>query len=371
MRLTAPPGTGPDSEARGPPRNTSTRRWFASAPTLGPALVGEDNNFGITRLVAASIVMLSHSYVLAGYLDQEPRWLSAFLHNPYLGNYAVEAFFVISGLLVAQSFERRRSLRRFIRARVLRLYPALICGVLLSIAAAAIFNARPASAVLADPATLTYFWKNATALEFVPAIAGSFPHNAAPGGPNGSLWTLPVELRMYVFCAVIGVIGLLHRPAAGIATLLLAFIALIALRIVDAAGYETHVLLAADFIAGMIAYLLRDRLRLSWLVAIALAALFATASMFVDPGPASVLFACFIPYWVLVVACHPAIPRVRLPGDYSYGIYLYAFPVQQAVAAMLPGSSIGLQIAVTLPATVALAALSWHLIEAPSLRAKR
>lgn len=349
----------------------SPRRWLASAPTLAPALDSEHNNFGIARLVAASIVMLSHSWVLAGHLDQEPAVLSGFLHNPYLGNYAVEAFFVISGLLVAQSYERRASLRRFVRARVLRLYPALICAVLLSVAFAALANVRPPLAVLADPATWNYLWRNATAIDFVPQIAGAFPNNVVAGGPNGSLWTLPVELRMYVFVAVVGIVGLLHRPAWGIAALLLTFVALIAIRIFNAVGYETHVLLAADFVLGMVAYLLRDRLRLSWTVAIALAVVFAIASMFLAAAPASIVFACFVPYWVLVLACHPGIPHIRLPGDYSYGIYIYAFPVQQMAAWMLPQASIAVTLAITLSAIFVLAALSWHLVEAPALRAKR
>ena len=58
----------------------------------------------------------------------------------------------------------------------------------------------------------------------------------------------------------------------------------------------------------------------------------------------------------------------RLPGDFSYGVYVYAFPCQQMLAALLgkdlqPWSFFGLSLLLVLPLGVA----SWYLVERPAL----
>jgi peptidoglycan/LPS O-acetylase OafA/YrhL len=341
------------------------------SPTLGARLRDHGNNFGPVRLLAALVVVLAHSYPIAGFRTSVP--LVHFLHNPYVGNYAVESFFVISGLLVTRSFlSGRQSLRRFVAARVLRLYPALICGVVLSVAVAVLCNANPAAMTLYDSQTWTYFWKNATAWEFVVGVPGAFPSNPLAGGPNGSLWSLPLELRMYVWVGILGALGALGHSRLGVLVLVATIIALIiATQPLPAwLWVEWQSLFAIDFMLGMLAYLLRDRLRLSFTIAAVVLAVYACAIAYCSADTAKVVFALCLPYWLLVLTCHPAIPIVRLPGDYSYGVYVYAFPLQQTIECLWPGISMTTMLATSLVLILCVAALSWHAMEEPLLRLK-
>jgi len=333
------------------------------APTLASRLEGQPNNFGFLRLVASLIVVFSHSFPIAG------ADLNYVFHNPYFGNYPVECFFVISGLLVTQSFIRGNcSVRRFVIARALRIYPALACGVLLSFVLATLCNEFPLAVTLDDRRTWAYLWKNITALEFVPEFAGAFPGNPIPNGPNGSLWSLPVELRLYVLVAVVGVANILGRT--GIAVVVLATLAGIFALADVWLFHDGHAVFVAAFISGMAAYVLRDYLRLSFGFAALLLAAFVAAAVLGTVEFARLVFACCVPYWVLLLSCHTAIPIVKLPGDYSYGIYVFAFPIQQTVEWLLPDLHVAAFIAVSLGIVLVFAVTSWHWVEAPLLRLK-
>ena len=68
-----------------------------------------------------------------------------------------------------------------------------------------------------------------------------------------------------------------------------------------------------------------------------------------------------------LVGVHDAFNRI---GDYSYGLYIYAFPVKQTVARLAPGVEPYAMFALAFPVTLALAALSWHCVERPALALK-
>jgi peptidoglycan/LPS O-acetylase OafA/YrhL len=174
---------------------------------------------------------------------------------------------------------------------------------------------------------------------------------------------------MYAFVALVGVAGLLARPRAGAAALVAAVAAIVALGPWDVAyvAERWQWVFVTSFLLGMAAYLARDRVPIS----LPIAALVAVAVVAVSGRPfAETAFTLALPYWVLVLAYHPTLPRVRLPGDYSYGIYVYAFPIQQAVAQAIPGLSAATMLAVSFPLVVAVAAMSWHGLEQPMLRRK-
>jgi peptidoglycan/LPS O-acetylase OafA/YrhL len=345
------------------------RRALASdAVRLGERARGRDNNFPLLRHVAAGLVVLTHAFALSGH--EMPRSWYPVLVNPELGNYSVKAFFTISGFLVTRSFiEGRGSLRRFVIARALRIYPALIAAVVLGVALAAWANALPAAVVLSDPSTWTYAWRNAAAWSFVAGVTGSFPHNPIAGGPNGSLWSLPLEVRMYALVAIVGAVGMLARPRIAIVALIASVAAIVVAGPWELPGVASswHWVFVVSFLLGMTAYLARDAIPVS----------FALAAMLIVPVAVShgrpfaeMAFTLALPYWVLVLAYHPALPRVRLPGDYSYGIYVYAFPLQQTLAHAMPGLSAATMLATSVPLTLAAAALSWHALEQPMLRRK-
>src|SRR5207244_11340955 len=93
-------------------------------------------------------------------------------------------------------------------ARALRTYPALVLATLFSIALAAGSIDLPIGAFLGDPQTIDYAWRNALGWEVRNEISGAYVDNPYPHAVNGSLWTLPIELRLYALLAIAGVIGL-------------------------------------------------------------------------------------------------------------------------------------------------------------------
>jgi len=297
---------------------------------LGDFTCGRDNNIQLLRLLAAAAVMLFHSYVFAGRMGDDPLTRATGTTN--FGVLGVECFFVLSGFLVTRSWLERPRLRAFAAARALRIYPALFVSVALSIALAGWSSTVPWRAFLASPITIDYAWNNALAWEVKYELPGAFPSNPFAGGVNGSLWTLPVELRLYIAVALAGLAGLLAgvRRCTAVVTALVALFVLkpewLPLQPNNHAARD----LALLFGLGSLAYVARARLPLS-LVALAAGVALCAA----NPGGfgRGIAFTLTLAYGVLVLAYHPRIqwrPYNRA-GDYSYGLYVFAFPVQQTI----------------------------------------
>ena len=202
-------------------------------------------------------------------------------------------------------------------------------------------------------------------------LPGAFPANPIPFDVNGSLWTLPVELRLYVAVLVAGVAGLLAWRVGLFATLWLALAvylwrpALLPFAPLDKVTADLVLL----FALGALAYAWRAVIPVS-------PALAAAALLLVVVNPADLargaLFAPLLAYVVLVVAYHPhlvwaAFNRV---GDYSYGVYVYSFPIQQTLVQRIPGIDPMLLFAAGLALALVVAVLSWHCLERPALGLK-
>ena len=344
-------------------------RWL-DAPRLADVSAGRDNNALAIRFVAAATVILFHCYALTGRWLDEP--LYATLPPLNLGILGVEVFFVLSGFLVTQSWLAHPSVLPFAMSRILRIYPALVAATVFTILVAGASSALTWTEYLGSPITWRYFWRTASGYDVVDALPGVFPANPFPWAANGSLWTLPVELRLYVAVGVAGALGLLVRPRVWLAAALV----LVAAALVwpgavpldpNHAGTRLAALL---FLLGSLACVWQRYLPLSLPgAALALALPIIDNYGITRDGP---LFALLLTYVVLVVGYHPA---VRLPGisrapDYSYGLYVYAFPIQQTIVRFLPDIAPPLLFVTALAATLAVAAISWHLLEAPALRLK-
>ncbi|MES2723643.1 MAG: hypothetical protein V4656_10880, partial [Pseudomonadota bacterium] len=76
------------------------------------------------------------------------------------------------------------------------------------------------------------------------------------------------------------------------------------------------------------------------------------------------------PMWILglpaAVILLGEVKSVRVPADMSYGLYIYACPIQQ-ILVMSGTLSFWASVAATLPFAVA----SWFMVERPALRLKR
>ena len=299
-----------------------------------------------------------------------------------LVNLIVPLFFGLSGFLVAGSLVRVKSLRVFLTFRALRIFPALTVEVVLSaILLGPLLTTLTLGAYVGDPLFARYLANAVGLVSFeLPGVFRTNPTTEV----NGSLWTVPYELECYVLLAVLSVMTATRYPRV-LAGLLLAYGAYLsfgtALDIgregfaITVAGAETarvHVslLLVPSFVAGVILFLLRDRVPFGpRLVALS--------------GALAVL--CLATPWAYGFAPLPAAylaaglgvqkpPKNRLlrSGDYSYGVYLYAYPVQQAVWSLAPGGQSYLgNLATSLVLVSLFAAFSWHAVEKPCLRLKR
>ncbi|UGQ47641.1 acyltransferase family protein [Massilia endophytica] len=334
----------------------------------------DNNNFNPIRLAAAWLVLFSHSYHLSGLPYAEP--LMRLTGNQMtFGTFAVGVFFAISGYLITGSAYSRSSLRSFLDARIRRIFPALIAVLLLTaLVLGPLMTLLPLSDYFASSAVATYVLRNAALLRLQYELPGVFAGNPYGAAVNGSLWTLPIEFGLYL--AVGAAVWLLRRTGQGGSRLLPGIAAaaacLLAWGLLLSGRSSGTYLLIPYFMVGALCQLWRGWLPLHGGAAAALGLLWAAAAAFELPGFA--VFACLaISYGALWIGRHP---RWILPfsterwGDLSYGVYLYAFPIQQTLVALGVAGPAAVTLAAT-PLVLACAWLSWHLVEARCLAPRR
>jgi len=318
------------------------------------------NNFDFLRLVAALAVLVSHAFALTG--RAQPA-----VGSHELGTIGVWVFFGISGYLIAQSWTLDPTLWRFLAKRALRIFPALVTALLLTVLVIGpLFTTLRPGEYFADVRTWSYLLEGA-ALRTPTELPGLFAANPYPRQVNGSLWTLAPEAWAYLAVSAVGLAGGLRRRwvAPAIAALLV-------VAPHDPTGlipWPREIWLLQAFAVGASLYVLRDRVPWHGGIALALVAAFALA-----PSPVQLKLAVVaIPYAAVWVGEHgPAALRRMTPrGDYSYGIYLYAWPVGQATAAAWDGVGVAALIGVSLFVAWLLAIASWHVVERPALNLKR
>jgi peptidoglycan/LPS O-acetylase OafA/YrhL len=229
----------------------------------------------------------------------------------------------------------------------------------------------PLSAYLTDAGTYGYLLKCATLVSGVwYNLPGVFADNPFKSAVNGSLWSLPYEIRMYAIvvmvwlcCRRIQSIGGRTFLIAIVSTTLAAGLFVLA-RHIDGLPADQFVTLFFMFFSGAACFLLKEQIALShgWFCFCAMALL---SSALVGPRAFFVVYLLTIAYSVLYLAYIPSGPvrAYNRVGDYSYGVYIYAFPVQQSVAALIPGVSVLLLFFISVCITLSLAVLSWHLLE--------
>jgi peptidoglycan/LPS O-acetylase OafA/YrhL len=336
------------------------------------------NNFDIIRMALAILVIFSHSYPLATGSELREPFNILTRHQATGGHIAVDLFFIISGFLIAASYERSKTIWSYLKKRIYRIYPAFIVAMILS--ALIIVPASGGHVVGgSSPAGLLDFVAHTLRLtEF--SYTGVFHGNPFPDVLNGSTWSIAFEFWCYIGVILLGTTGML-RSNRVLTALFLISIAISVLFSVyhwtpsgkllgRIFGYPPFwARLLPMYVSGIVLYRLRDRLSLktSW-IAVACAGLVAAALL---PHGWPLLFPVVGGYLVLVLAFHPAIRLHNWNrfGDFSYGTYLYGFPVEQLVTRWLGASVSHWKLFfIAAPVAVGCAIVSWHLVEKWFLR---
>lgn len=329
---------------------------------------GRDNNYNLIRLIAAMAVLFGHSYALSprpGIRDP----MTLLFPGTWSGALAVDTFFLISGLLVCASVVRSSSIRRYFKARILRLMPALLVCLILSVfVLGPSMTTLPAGEYFSAAKTWGFLFDNALLVKpnyWLPGVFENHPNNAV----NGSLWTLPAEARLYLLLGIAGLLWITRRQWT--ANLALAILTLIALFLPDSlplvSDNPKYFRLAAFFATGVFFFINRKIIPLNLTVlAVLLVATILTRS-FEYGHIVRGLSLCYL------IICFAYLPKLGWPkwmGDYSYGLYIYAFPCQQLAWAAVPDTLPIQNSLLALSFCLPLAVCSWHFIEKPALALK-
>jgi peptidoglycan/LPS O-acetylase OafA/YrhL len=347
------------------------------APRLSERSGSRANVFDVLRLAAAMAVLLSHCYPLTGRDEPVARAI-----GQTLGDVGVSVFFAISGFLVARSWTSQPKLRAFVAKRALRLLPALVVAVwLLALVLGPIATTLSPAEYFTTPQTWIYPLRSSLLVTFAGRLPDVFTHNPLPNAVDGSLWTLPVEAFAYGVVAVLGLLALIHRRWLLAALVVLGLLAICPLLDVashlpggaenTAAGGNVEIVLhlLTVFLAGAGLFAARERVALSWWAAAALGAVWVVSW---KSSWVLVAASVFIPYAVLVVAYRAPLwlNVLTRPGDVSYGVYVYAFPVQQTLVLVWTDITPLQMLVIAAPLTYLLGLASWRLIESRALALK-
>lgn len=336
---------------------------------------GKDNNFKLIRFIAAASVLFGHCFALLKL--PEP------LANQFgmsIGSIAVDLFFISSGFLVSGSLLTKKNARDYLLARALRIYPALIAVTLITVfVLGPVFTSLPLSRYFSQTETYLFLVKCSTILGGVAFhLPGVFADNPYPDAVNGSLWSMVYEVKMYLLLLIIWLACRKKNNADNhlvkyvIVTLMLIACTLVIFRRLTDLDESRVVRFIFMFFSGTAYWLFQHKVRLrliyflSCCAALLIAANISTLAFFV-------VYQFTVAYILLYLAFVPAgkVRKFNLLGDYSYGVYIVAFPVQQAIIALFPQITLPGLLCATFSITLCFACLSWHLLEQRALTLKK
>lgn len=336
--------------------------------------------FDLLRVALSLAVILRHCFPIT--YGSDPAANAGALWAASMG--ILPMFFILSGFLVTGS-ALRLTLGKFVLSRVLRIVPALVVDTLVTVLLIGpIFTSQTLADYFASPVTHAYLLNMVGEIHYF--LPGVFERNPLAGVVNGALWTIPPELGCYVFMAALILFGWVRdwRKVAIIALLSIVAIVVVTMAplafppVVGKVAAYQGALLVPEFLIGSLLYLKRHLIPYSaWLFAGCVALVVISGFLLPETAfstvPLASLFA--VPVYAYLTVFLGATKMPELPlfrrGDYSYGIYLYGFPIQQAIVNATGVHNPVLLFFMTLPPVIGLAMLSWHLVEKPTLKLRK
>ncbi|WP_018604629.1 acyltransferase family protein [Uliginosibacterium gangwonense] len=325
----------------------------------------KNNNFTLLRMILALSVLFGHSFPIVG-RGSDPISVALLQPAEWIGSLAVHGFFFISGFLVVGSFVRRGAIN-YVLSRGLRLYPAIL---LYSILMVFLFGPIFSSANLAGYFSARPWFNliNAGLWEWNYNLPYIFESNPIPGATNGSTWTLPAELRSYILIGSIGFFGALDTKVRANCSLI-GLLLLCTFSYTNVPMFGAHAsfqLPLVYFLAGSIFWINKNLIVMNHVVTVLCFLLTVFSIRF---GLLSSFLPLFMGYLFLVFVYRFKYVNVDRFGDLSYGIYIYAWPVQQLV--WRPGQGPYENFVISLFFVLILAYLSWRIVEKPALNFRK
>lgn len=332
-----------------------------------------ENNFDFMRLSLAVLVIYSHGYAL-GLGSEVAEPFSRLTQGQVSGGViAVDAFFVMSGFLISASAERSKGVGTFLRKRVARIYPAFLIAALLT---ALLIVPQSGGTFLYSGWPLRigdFVWKSLWLTEF--SYSGVFATNPFPNVINGSTWSIPYEFWCYIGVALLLMFGVLKRRSVVMGLFVASWIISILFRIEGwiLGGKQLGLIFGPPqiwarmlplYLSGVVFYLYRDRIPMrGWIAGLSLAAMVGASFFYSGWTIFFPLAGTYLTFWFAFT------PVVRLRhfgrfGDFSYGTYLYAFPIEQLVVRWFDHTVAPMLLfACATPITLVLAVASWYGVE--------
>jgi peptidoglycan/LPS O-acetylase OafA/YrhL len=344
-----------------PLRNAATIACITDMARERPA------GFDYLRILLTLGVTAWHAIMVSGQADQFVTMVENTPWRPLLF-FRLPMFFALSGFLICASATRCRTLISFGLLRAFRIFPALIVEVFLS----ALLLGPLMTRISLDQYILsgtfqTYLLSAIGWIHF--ELPGVFAANPLRHAVNLSLWTIPVELSCYALIALLLVTR--HLLAGRIMLILMTIMQLVLIvRYFNNPAQADFVgpQLPLCFLAGSALHLYRHRIRLHWSLA---ATAMAITLLLLERHGGMTLIALPMAYFTVYLGLQvPKLLPSLKAGDYSYGLYLYSFPIQQMVATMKWTHHWWLNLALSLPIALIAAVSSWHLIEKGFVRSK-
>ena len=328
------------------------------------------NNITLLRLLAAFFVLITHSFDLTNNFNNEflRKLTGQAISFSKLG---LIIFFFLSGFLITQSLVTSNNLKQFIWKRFLRIYPALIILILLTVfLLGPLFTTLSIKEYFSSGQTWSYlFGTTLVRLRFV--LPGVFDGE----GVNGSLWTLPVEFRLYLLLALLSLIGLIKRRVLYF-TFVFIFIAFAIFVLTHNFQGKSVYYLAPYlswgmyFLTGSFVFFIKDKLIPDYKILILLLIFWYVLRNVTIASTVSELI-CFSYFTLWLSFKTPVVfSDFFKRNDFSYSMYLYTYPIQQMIIDKNPGVTPLLLILLTSVALIPCCWLSWNFVEKPSLKLK-
>jgi peptidoglycan/LPS O-acetylase OafA/YrhL len=354
---------------------TMPHRWHSGNLSIQERMIAGGNRtsgFDYLRILLSVSIICWHSISTSyGSQFELTIWRSPL---GVLMHFTLPMFFVLSGFLVAASLDRCDTLISFFGLRILRIVPALAVEITLSaLVLGPILTTKDLQSYFTSQEFFVYFLNMVGYIHYY--LPGVFLANIVPRTVNAQLWTIPFELQCYLALGALSVVGIVNKKGG---ILLVTVIAAQGVWVLHAlkqgddgsSGGASGAVLVLCFLVGLLIHIYRDKIRLSKTMFVSMVAL----ALLLSSLPHGSSYLAFPVGYITVFLglLNPSKPKFLAAGDYSYGLYLYGFPIQQAFSSLGPAMHHWwINIIASLPCALGVAVLSWHFVERPALGLRR